>query len=246
MRTCDQNEKRDSSLEVLSKRSIHTYNDLSDLLSLHKGLIAKKLFIRVNEQSLLLSSTFSMPRVTPALTSSNNKRALCTGEQDCSCGSLAMKVLAKDGCFESFDLRQIEANLKAFESIARQLILDPTQTTYFKQVNAMLVSVVSRSLASSRMASYSSGQLPSAMALSATDVSLAILRLSSKKLRLTKKTFLDLAWKVFKLDRDTLLEKSTAYNYIVTLLQQRAATSAFKDGQEARNNQRDASCTIAI
>lgn len=246
MRKCDQNEKRDSSHEVLSKRSKHTYNDLSDLLSLHKGLIAKKLFIRVNEQSLLISATFSTPRIAPVHSSSTNKRLQCIGEQDCSCGSYEKNVLANESCFESIDLRHVEASVKAFETMARQLVLDEHQTTYLKQVNAMLVSVVSRSLASSRLATYSSGQLPGGKTLSATDVSLAILRLSSKKLRLTKKTFVDLAWKVFKLDRDTLLEKNAAYNFIVTLLQQRVKTSAFKDGREATNITLDSSCTIAI
>jgi hypothetical protein len=233
MRKCDQNEKRDSSLEMLSKRSKHTYNDLSDLLSLHKGLIAKKLFIRVNEQSLLISANFSIPKVTPVHWSSKSKRVQCVGEQDCSCGSFEKKALANESSFESVDLRQVEASVKAFESVARLHVLDKNQTTYLKQVNAMLVSVVSRSLASNRIASYSSGPSPSAKALSATDVSLAILRLSSKKLRLTKKTFVDLAWKVFKLDRETLLEKNAAYHFIVTILQQNVTTFAFKDGQEA-------------
>ena len=230
---CLSSEARDSSQELLSKRTRISNDELTTLLSHHRGQLAKKLFLRVNEHSLqnMVFPNFQLPKVN---TSRVLDRESCSSrvktnlhlEFD-SYSSFSSGSKQEEGCLPLCDLNQVKNHLDAFEAHLKNALPDAKLMSTFSQAISVIFSVLrKKSTESNHIRSISAAwkekvqtQVPSA------EVSIAILTIACKKLKISKCQFVDLVKQVFNKGNNDILEKGRAYSIIVELLQNRQNSS---------------------
>ena len=204
------------------------FSSVSYLVSSKKEELAKKLFYEVNKQSLcsMLQSSFMKPqRLTQAGLKTGHKvlgdflgkRRL---SQEIHVSKDTKEINQKASFFE-----RVEKLTKAFQQAYSQ-ISSSQESSYFKKINHSLLEVISKlSKENKKVHKIIKEQSPE-------EIALALLTLSSKKAKIHKNLFVELAGAISCKKREDLLSKGKCYFVLVWLLEgQKKSLDDFLQGR---------------
>lgn len=195
-------------------------SSIADLVHLKKEEISKKLFYAVNKQSLhsMIEASFMKPprsvlislkaghqgsKISPRPSQTHPSRPSAPQSPNCVGGALLAQVRILVGLFES-----------AYSRSTSRKELDA-----FKQANLTLLHVLT-------MACKADSDVKAQLSqLSSEEIAIALLTLSSKKVKISKNCFVELVGAFSNKDREEILKKERCYYLIVWLIEGRTKTS---------------------
>lgn len=213
-----------SNMDVIGKRyrrecqseqlDMSTRNHIADMIKCKKGELSRKLFIAVNQQSIstLMATSFEKPKpLCPYVESGENiskRMSSIYGIQD-----ISNQACQKPKFSDRIEIVIIQAGrmINKFEEAYAKNATISGQT----QLNELNSYILHALLSSFKAKPKVSSKLSSA---TSEELAVAILTLSSKKVRLSKCSFVDLVQIFWPTTRETILTKSTSYYFLVWLL----------------------------
>ena len=191
-------------------------SSISYLVSSKKGEITKKLFFAINKQSLssLLTTSFMKPQVLKqmrVLDAAFEVERLAHNRRICNTKSTPSGT-SKDPISRA--LFKVKNIVNTFELTYSKLVSEK-ELTFLKKVNSSLLNMISCYCKENIDFIYIVAEH------SSEDIALALLTMSSKKCKINKNTFVELARIFSNKQKDTLLKKGKFYYIIVWLLEGR-------------------------
>lgn len=208
----DAKQKRRGSQKSEVDLSIAT---ISEMIESKKGELSRKLFISINQQSFtnLMVTGFEKPKPLKRSIFPEDEKASPTRLSSSSGFQENPKTRGGNSGMERFTmiLNQATKMIRLFEEAYRENTAVSCQSRLNK-LNTYLLKSLERTCKDNP---HVSDMISSAMS---EEVAVAVLTLSSKKLRVSKTTFVELVQQFWQADREVVLTKSNTYFLLVKLL----------------------------
>lgn len=191
---------------------------ISSLVDAKKEELAKRLFYSVNKQGLrsMLASSFMNPSLSTA-SSRFFMQEPTSGQKVAQEDNKLRSFRAKENRLESL-LAKIRLLLGKVEFANFHLASSTAEQELFREANVSLMHLLTKACKEDKLAAKFLENNPS------EDLALALLTISSKKAKITKSKFVELAGAISTKEREELLRKGRCYYFFVWLLEGRRTT----------------------